>query len=281
MFISFGSCLFTVISEGFATMHGGDVTRIAAQLVSGIGFLGAGSIVHARGSVVGLTTAATIFVMSSIGMACGAGLYSIAVFSTISLLVGLVVLGRIAVAIALGENDRIREPCDPVVIPQFFDGVTPPALPPGWSSTTWVTSNAGLPSPPADSLPNAALVDDPATISDKQLLSPSIPVIADGSPARMSFRNNFNLQDGFDGGVLEISFDDGLTFQDILAAGGTFTSGGYNGTVSACCGNPLAGLRADADRGAARVPVRDALPLPDRESADRPNRITAPPSRTA
>jgi hypothetical protein len=157
---------------------------------------------------------------------------------------GLVVLGRMAVAIALGENDRIREPCDPVVIPQFFDGVTPPALPPGWSSTTWVTSNSGLPSPPADSLPNAALVDDPATISDKQLLSPGIPVIADGSPAGMSFRNNFNLQDGFDGGVLEISFDDGLTFQDILAAGGTFSSGGYNGTISTCCGNPLAGRQA-------------------------------------
>ena len=60
----------------------------------------------------------------------------------------------------------------------------------------------------------------------------------------MSFRNNFNLQDGFDGGVLEISFDDGLTFQDILAAGGTFASGGYNGTISTCCGNPLAGRQA-------------------------------------
>ena len=52
----------------------------------------------------------------------------------------------------------------------------------------------------------------------RSFLSPSIPVKADGSPARVSFRNNFNLQDGFDGGVLEISFDDGLTFQDILAA---------------------------------------------------------------
>jgi hypothetical protein len=149
-----------------------------------------------------------------------------------------------AVAMVLGETDRIRGGCDPVVIPQFFDGVTPPALPPGWSSTTWVTSNAGLPSPPADSLPNAAFVDDPATISDTQLLSPSIPVKADGSPARVSFRNNFDLQDGFDGGVLEISFDDGLTFQDILATGGTFASGGYNETISTCCGNLLAGRQA-------------------------------------
>jgi hypothetical protein len=157
---------------------------------------------------------------------------------------GLVVLGRMAIAMALGENDRVQGQCDPVVIWQFFDGVTPPALPPGWSSTTWMTSNAGLPTPPADSLPNAAFVNDPATISDKQLVSPSIPVRADGDPARVSFRNNFNLQDGFDGGVLEISFDDGLTFQDIIAAGGTFASGGYNGTISTCCGNPLAGRQA-------------------------------------
>jgi hypothetical protein len=49
---------------------------------------------------------------------------------------------------------------------------------------------------------------------------------------------------GFDGGVLEISFDDGLTFQDIVAAGGTFVRGGYNGTISTCCGNPLAGRQA-------------------------------------
>ena len=153
-------------------------------------------------------------------------------------------LARIAVAVAVGESDRIKGQCDPIVIPEFFDRVTPPALPPGWSSTSWITSSSGLPSPPADSPPNAAFVDDPATISDKQLLSPDIPVFADGPPAKISFRNNFNLQDGFDGGVLEISFDEGLTFQDILAAGGAFVSGGYNGTISSCCGNPLADRQA-------------------------------------
>ena len=56
--------------------------------------------------------------------------------------------------------------------------------------------------------------------------------------------NNFNFQDGFDGGVLEVSYDDGLTFQDVLAAGGTFVLGGYNGTINSCCGNPLAGRQA-------------------------------------
>jgi hypothetical protein len=49
------------------------------------------------------------------------------------------------------------------------------------------------------------------------------------------------LQNGFDGGVLEVSFDGGLTFQDIVASG-TFASGGYNGTISSCCGNPFAGV---------------------------------------
>jgi hypothetical protein len=122
-------------------------------------------------------------------------------------------LARSVAAEAMDGNDRVDGQCDPVLLLlEFFDGVTPPELPIGWSSTTWATSNSGVLTPPADTLPNAALVDDPATISDKQLLSPNIRVLADGGPAQMSFRNNFNLQEGFDGGVLEISFDDGLTF---------------------------------------------------------------------
>ncbi len=98
--------------------------------------------------------------------------------------------------------------------------------------------------PPAETPPNAVFVDDPDTVSDKQLLSPNIGFVADAGPPQLRFRNNFNLQDGFDGGVLEISFDDGLTFQDIVDAGGTFLGGGYNGTISSCCGNPLAGRQA-------------------------------------
>jgi hypothetical protein len=107
-----------------------------------------------------------------------------------------------------------------------------------------VTSNSGVPTPPADTLPNAAFVDDPATISDKQLLSPNIALICDAGAVQVFFRNNFNFQDGFDGGVLEVSYDGGLTFEDVLAAGGTFLLGGYNGTINSCCGNPLAGRQA-------------------------------------
>ena len=74
--------------------------------------------------------------------------------------------------------------------------------------------------------------DDPATITDKQLLSPTITLACDAGAVDVSFRNNFNFQDGFDGGVLEVSYDGGLTFQDVLAVGGMFVRGGYNGTIN-------------------------------------------------
>ena len=178
------------------------------------------------------------------------------------LILAAVAGATIAIAVAPGQGDRIEVQCDPILLfRESFDSVTPPALPTGWSSTTWVTSNAGVPTPPADTLPNAALVDDPTTISDKQLLTPSISYISDLGPAQLLFRNNFNLQDGFDGGVLEISFDGGLTFNDVLAAGGTFVSGGYNGTISNCCGNPLAGRQPWTGNSTGFITVKVNLPV--------------------
>ena len=94
MFICFGSAMFTVMSAQLAGSFGGDHTRVAAQIIPGIGFIGAGSILHARGSVTGLTTAATIFVVASIGMAAGGGLYVTATFATGVILVCLALLGR-------------------------------------------------------------------------------------------------------------------------------------------------------------------------------------------
>lgn len=93
--ITVGSALFTILSEALATMRGGDPQRIAAQLIPGIGFLGAGAILHARGAVVGLTTAATIFVMASVGMASGAGLHLLATAAALLLLTFLVLIGWI------------------------------------------------------------------------------------------------------------------------------------------------------------------------------------------
>src|SRR6516165_3921302 len=74
MFICFGAAMFTLLSERLAVLPS-DATRIAAQIIPGIGFIGAGSIIHTRGMTSGLTTAATIFVVASVGMATGGGLY--------------------------------------------------------------------------------------------------------------------------------------------------------------------------------------------------------------
>ena len=95
MFICFGSAMFTVLSDQLASGYGGDHTRVAAQIIPGIGFIGAGSILHSRGGVVGLTTAATLFVVAGVGMAAGGGLYLTATFATIVILIALALLGRV------------------------------------------------------------------------------------------------------------------------------------------------------------------------------------------
>ena len=94
LFICMGAALFTLLSDQLAGAHTGDHTRIAAQIIPGIGFIGAGSILHARGDLVsGITTAATIFVVASVGMAVGGGQYLIAVFATLLILGVLLLLG--------------------------------------------------------------------------------------------------------------------------------------------------------------------------------------------
>ena len=95
MFICFGAAMYTILSDSLAVEHIGDHTRIAAQIIPGIGFIGAGSILHSRGSVTGLTTAATLFVVASVGMAAGGGLYLTATFATVLILVSLSFLGKV------------------------------------------------------------------------------------------------------------------------------------------------------------------------------------------
>jgi len=95
MFICFGSAMYTLLSSRFS--HGAfgafDPNRIAAQIIPGIGFIGAGAILHSGGSVSGITTAATMFVVASIGMAVGGGEYLSATFATVVILLALNVLG--------------------------------------------------------------------------------------------------------------------------------------------------------------------------------------------
>jgi putative Mg2+ transporter-C (MgtC) family protein len=94
MFICFGSAMFTILSNELAGEWGiGDHTRIAAQIIPGIGFIGAGSILHDKGGVSGITTAATLFVVASIGMAAGGGLYLEAIFAAMLIYLALHLLG--------------------------------------------------------------------------------------------------------------------------------------------------------------------------------------------
>ncbi|MFC1739607.1 MgtC/SapB family protein [Planctomycetota bacterium] len=89
--ICLGAAVFTLVSKQMDSPDG-SLTRIAAQIVTGVGFLGAGAIIQDRAGVHGLTTAATIWLVASIGMACGAGFYLLALIATIlaiAVLVGL------------------------------------------------------------------------------------------------------------------------------------------------------------------------------------------------
>lgn len=111
MFICVGSALFTILSGELAARGGGDYTRIASQLIPGIGFIGAGSIIRARGSVMGLTTAATIFVMASIGMAVGGGLYWTGIFMALLILAALSLLGWLERSLHLKTELRVYRVC--------------------------------------------------------------------------------------------------------------------------------------------------------------------------
>jgi putative Mg2+ transporter-C (MgtC) family protein len=111
LLVSVGAALFTIVSayafHDFRYGHGitYDPTRIAAQIVTGIGFLGAGAIIRQGLSVRGLTTAATLWVVAAIGMASGAGYYSAAVITTLAVLISLWPL-RIAAHRALDRPHR-------------------------------------------------------------------------------------------------------------------------------------------------------------------------------
>jgi len=140
-----------------------------------------------------------------------------------------------------------------------FDDETPPALPVGW--TTLFTAPGGKPwtttSAFSNTVPNSAATvadvqGDPNTCSGGQggadltsepIAIPNPPAVGINRSVQLSFRNFYNLEPSFDGGALEISINGGA-FQDIIAAGGSFVSGGYDGTLGVDPGNPLSGRPA-------------------------------------
>lgn len=79
--VGLGSTLFTVLS--LQAFPGSDPSRVAASIVVGIGFLGAGTVIKTKEKVIGLTTAATLWIVASIGVATGAGFYVLAIIATI------------------------------------------------------------------------------------------------------------------------------------------------------------------------------------------------------
>lgn len=109
--IAMGSCLAMLVSiyvcQEYVGLKNGDPGRIAAQVISGIGFLGAGAIIQAKGSVRGLTTAAGIWMSSIIGLAVGVGLYVLSAFATLLILLILVQLENMEKRLEMGAESRI------------------------------------------------------------------------------------------------------------------------------------------------------------------------------
>lgn len=109
LLICMGCAFFTLLSGVLAGDNGTNKGQVAANIVQGIGFLGAGLILHNRNRVSGLASAASIFVVASIGMACGAGLYLPALIATAIVLFALMTIGFVEWRINLKAYPQIYE----------------------------------------------------------------------------------------------------------------------------------------------------------------------------
>ncbi len=138
-----------------------------------------------------------------------------------------------------------------------FDAASTPNLPEGWTTTStnnndWLTVGTG-----SDSAPNHAFVANIGAVSDNRLTSPVIPIAAPESQLR--FRSSFNTESTYDGGVLEISINGG-TFEDVIAAGGSFVTGGYTNSIDTGFSNPLAGRQAWTGNSGGYIDTEVQLP---------------------
>jgi hypothetical protein len=146
-------------------------------------------------------------------------------------------IGTLPVPIRAGE---VR-----YALSEHFDVTANSRLPAGWSTSAtggqqpWATSSARSSSPT-----RSVFSPDPIHVGVNEVISPSIQITS--PQARLTFRNWYELETTFlrnrlyDGSVLELSTDGG-PWQDIITAGGSFDSGGYDGIIDSCCQNPLAG----------------------------------------
>ena len=109
LLICMGSAFFTLLSAVLAGDGNADKGRVASNIVQGIGFLGAGVILHNRSRISGLTSAASIWVVASVGMACGAGLYAAATLGAVIIIVSLQLVGFLERRASLKPYTRIYE----------------------------------------------------------------------------------------------------------------------------------------------------------------------------
>ena len=173
--------------------------------------------------------------------------------ATVNFTDGATNLGSLTYTFSLGVAN--------IAFTENFDGIAAPALPAGWTTSftngdgdctvggalctlgsNWTTTNTA----PVDTAPNAAFHNDPSCVTNNVLDTPSINITS--TAAQVMFRNNYNVESTFDGGVLEVSSPNinGGAFTDITAAavGGSFVTGGYNSTISAGSLSPIAGRPA-------------------------------------
>lgn len=123
--ISMGACLAMLLSiyvpQEYLGLKNGDPGRIAAQVVTGVGFLGGGAMIQQKGSIRGLTTAAGIWVVATLGMAVGVGMYGAAIVAAVLVMVTLVTLEQWEHKVRIGQESRVVN----VRLREIVDDVTP------------------------------------------------------------------------------------------------------------------------------------------------------------
>jgi hypothetical protein len=220
--------LFTLKNTGLS-----DTTNLVVTLLATNGVVSPSAPQTYGALVAGGAVASEPFTFTAAGV-CGGS-----IVATLQLQDGGTDLGTVSVSLPLGATG--------IVLAENFDSVTSPSLPAGWTTSAsgaqspWITTNLF-----ADTTPNAAFEPDPGDVGLSKLVSP--PITLPSGPARLTFQNNYDLEPDVgaiadDGGVLEIKIGTNA-FTDILAAGGSFVTGGYTSTITNIWDNPLSGRPA-------------------------------------
>ena len=214
------------VSYAIQNIGGGPTTNLVATLQNTGGVTSAG-LAQNYGAIAASATVSRNFTFTAVGN-CGD-----TITLTFQLQDGATNLGTVSVTYVLGALVASSPTST-----ENFDGVVAPALPAGWttaqvgSAPLWATTGSF-----SDTSPNSAATGGTTTPGDNSLTTPVLaipaaPVTGVNPTVQLSFRNNYNTEPAFDGGVLEISINGG-PFVDVITAGGSFASGGYNGAIGA------------------------------------------------